>query len=173
MVLLCSWPSFWLLVNYPSPGMLLTVVFVMVSFTTLGGVPVMLLISELLPKRIRALGFALVYSIGVAIFGGFAQYFATQSIVLLDSLTAPAWYLGGGTLLSMLALLYVKEPPKNCSKYVLLRYRSFTTLEQSSMFILWYSASSTFGKDSDIVMGVRAQQKKKPAVRWWKPHLAN
>ncbi|HDK2494382.1 TPA: MFS transporter [Escherichia coli] len=101
-----------LLVNYPSPGMLLTVVFVMVSFTTLGGVPVMLLISELLPKRIRALGFALVYSIGVAIFGGFAQYFATQSIVLLDSLTAPAWYLGGGTLLSMLALLYVKEPAK-------------------------------------------------------------
>jgi len=112
MVLICSWPSFWLLVNYPSPGMLLTVVFVMVSFTTLGGVPVMLLISELLPKRIRALGFALVYSIGVAIFGGFAQYFATQSIVLLDSLTAPAWYLGGGTLLSMLALLFVKEPAK-------------------------------------------------------------
>ncbi len=112
MVLLCSWPSFWLLVNYPSPGMLLTVVFVMVSFTTLGGVPVMLLISELLPKRIRALGFALVYSIGVAIFGGLAQYFATQSIVLLESLTAPAWYLGGGTLLSMLALLFVKEPAK-------------------------------------------------------------
>lgn len=41
------------------------------------------------------------------------------------------------------------------------------------MFILWYSASSTFGKDSDIVMGVRAQQKEKLAVRWWKPHLAN
>ncbi len=36
-----------------------------------------------------------------------------------------------------------------------------------------YSASSTFGKDSDIVMGVRAHKKKKPAVRWWKPHLAN
>lgn len=30
------------------------------------------------------------------------------------------------------------------------------------MFIIWYSASSTFGKDSDIVMGVRAQQKKNP-----------
>lgn len=29
------------------------------------------------------------------------------------------------------------------------------------MFILWYSASSTFGKDSDIVMGIRAQQKEK------------
>ncbi len=41
------------------------------------------------------------------------------------------------------------------------------------MFILWYSASSTFGKDSDIVMGVRAQQKEKTRRCWWKPHLAN
>lgn len=109
-VLVCAWPSFWLLVNYPGPVTLLSVVFVMVSFTTLGGVPVMLLISELLPKRIRAMGFALVYSVGVAIFGGFAQFFATQSIVWLDSLTAPAWYLGGATLISMLGLLCVKEP---------------------------------------------------------------
>ncbi len=33
------------------------------------------------------------------------------------------------------------------------------------MFILWYSASSTFGKDSDNEKSVSAQ--------WWKPHLAN
>lgn len=26
MVLICSWPSFWLLVNYPESGMLLSVV---------------------------------------------------------------------------------------------------------------------------------------------------
>lgn len=112
MVLICCWPSFWLLVNYPTPLMLLTVVFVMVSFTTLGSVPVMLLISESLPRRIRALGFALVYSVGVAIFGGFAQYFATQSIVWLGSLTAPAWYLGGTTLVSMLVLFFVREPQR-------------------------------------------------------------
>ncbi|NYY81053.1 transcriptional regulator [Escherichia coli] len=30
------------------------------------------------------------------------------------------------------------------------------------MFILWYSASSTFGKDSDIVMGVKSATKKNP-----------
>ena len=29
------------------------------------------------------------------------------------------------------------------------------------MFIIWYSASRTFGKDSDIAMGVREQQKEK------------
>ncbi|QBH98599.1 MFS transporter [Limnobaculum zhutongyuii] len=112
VILLLAYPSFWLLVNYPEPAVLLSVVFVMVCFTTLGAVPVMLVISELLPKRIRALGFALVYSIGVAIFGGFAQFFATQSIVWLDSLTAPAWYLGGATLLSMLALPFFKDPKR-------------------------------------------------------------
>ncbi|SUB84289.1 Proline porter II [Pragia fontium] len=110
VILLLAYPSFWLLVNYPNPVVLLSVVCVMVCFTTLGSVPGMLVISELLPKRIRALGFALVYSLGVAIFGGFAQFFATQSIVWLDSLTAPAWYLGGATLLSMLALPFFKDP---------------------------------------------------------------
>ncbi|VFS46462.1 Alpha-ketoglutarate permease [Budvicia aquatica] len=74
-VLVLAYPSFWLLVNHPHPAVLLLIVFVMVSFTTLGAVPAMLVISELFPKRIRALGFALVYSIGVAIFGGFAQFF--------------------------------------------------------------------------------------------------
>ncbi len=113
VVLLFAWPSFWLLENYPTPAVLMSVVFIMVSATTLGSVPVMLLISELLPKRIRAMGFAMVYSIGVAIFGGFAQYFATQSIVWFDSLTAPAWYLGGGTLLSMLVLPFIREAPRN------------------------------------------------------------
>lgn len=111
-VLVLAYPSFWLLVNYPTPAVLLSVVFVMVCFTTLGAVPVMLVISELLPKRIRAMGFAMVYSIGVAIFGGFAQFFATQSIVWLDSLTAPSWYLGGATLLSMLALPFFSDPKR-------------------------------------------------------------
>lgn len=108
-LILLAYPSFWLLVNYPSQAMLLSIVFVMVSLTTLSAVPVMLIISELLPKRIRALGFALVYSLGVAIFGGFAQYFATQAIVWTDSLVAPAFYLGIGTLLSTLVLPFVKE----------------------------------------------------------------
>ncbi|GKX53425.1 MAG: hypothetical protein KBE15_09965 [Budvicia sp.] len=41
---------------------------------------------------------------------GFAQFFATQSIVWLNNdLTAPVWYLGGATLLSMLALPFFSD----------------------------------------------------------------
>ncbi|NYY78093.1 transcriptional regulator [Escherichia coli] len=39
------------------------------------------------------------------------------------------------------------------------------------MFILWYSASSTFGRIQH--RDGRKSATKKTAVRWWKPHLAN
>ncbi len=67
------------------------------------------MISELFPQRVRALGFALVYSLGVAIFGGFAQYIASQSIALSGSLLAPAGYLMLATLISLAALPLLRE----------------------------------------------------------------
>ena len=89
--------------------MLLLIVAVLVGLTTLGSVPTMLMISELFPQRIRALGFALVYSLGVAIFGGFAQYIASQSIALSGSLLAPAVYLMVATLASLAVLPLLRE----------------------------------------------------------------
>ncbi len=109
-MLLLAFPSFWLLVNYPTPLVLFSVIFVMVTFTILGASPAMFIITELLPKPIRALGFSIIYSVGVALFGGFAQFFATQAIALTGSLTAPAWYLIGGTLLSLTVMGRLKEP---------------------------------------------------------------
>ncbi|MDT3250194.1 MFS transporter [Serratia sp. root2] len=108
-ILLLSLPVFWLLNEVPHPAVLLSVVVLMVSLTTLGSVPTLLMISELFPQRIRALGFALVYSLGVAIFGGFAQYIASQSIALSGSLLAPAGYLMLATVISLLALPLLRE----------------------------------------------------------------
>lgn len=109
LIVILAYPSFWILVNYPTPAVLLGVVTVVVTINTVGCVAGMLVSSELFPKRIRALGFALVYSIGVAIFGGFAQFFATEAIIIFDSLTAPAYYLGAGALISLFALPLFKE----------------------------------------------------------------
>ncbi|WP_437410839.1 MFS transporter [Serratia marcescens] len=103
-ILLLALPVFWLLTVAPYPAVLLSVVALMVGLTTLGSVPTLLVISELFPQRVRALGFALVYSLGVAIFGGFAQYIASQSIALSGSLLAPAGYLMLATLISLAAL---------------------------------------------------------------------
>ncbi|HAT4997287.1 MFS transporter [Serratia marcescens] len=108
-ILLLALPVFWLLTVAPHPAVLLSVVALMVALTTLGSVPTLLMISELFPQRVRALGFALVYSLGVAIFGGFAQYIASQSIALSGSLLAPAGYLMLATLISLAALPLLRE----------------------------------------------------------------
>lgn len=108
-ILLLALPVFWLLTLVPHPAVLLSVVALMVGLTTLGSVPTLLVISELFPQRVRALGFALVYSLGVAIFGGFAQYIASQSIAFSGSLLAPAGYLMLATLISLAALPLLRE----------------------------------------------------------------
>ncbi|HGM7740943.1 TPA: MFS transporter [Serratia marcescens] len=108
-ILIVALPAFWWLSAAPHPAVLLLIVAVLVGLTTLGSVPTMLMISELFPQRIRALGFALVYSLGVAIFGGFAQYIASQSIALSGSLLAPAVYLMLATLASLAVLPLLRE----------------------------------------------------------------
>lgn len=108
-ILIVALPAFWWLSAVPHPGVLLLIVALLVGLTTLGSVPTMLMISELFPQRIRALGFALVYSLGVAIFGGFAQYIASQSIALSGSLLAPAVYLMLATLASLAVLPLLRE----------------------------------------------------------------
>lgn len=102
-------PSYWLLANWPTPMMLMLVVSVMVIVVTLGAAPAILIISEFFPRAIRALGFSIVYSVGVAIFGGFAQFFATQLIVLTGSLVSPAIYMIVGCIVSIIALRYIKD----------------------------------------------------------------
>ncbi|HBC5207397.1 TPA: MFS transporter [Serratia marcescens] len=108
-ILIVALPAFWWLSAVPHPAVLLLIVALLVGLTTLGSVPTMLMISELFPQRIRALGFALVYSLGVAIFGGFAQYIASQSIALSGSLLAPAVYLMLATLASLAVLPLLRE----------------------------------------------------------------
>ena len=61
------------------------------------------------PAAHSGAGFALVYSLGVAIFGGFAQYIASQSIALSGSLLAPAVYLMLATLASLAVLPLLRE----------------------------------------------------------------
>lgn len=109
LLVLLAVPSYWLLEQWPTPLMLFLVVGVMVTIVTLGAAPAVLMISEFFPRRIRALGFSIVYSVGVAIFGGFAQFFATELIVLTDSLVSPAIYMIIGCLAAIIALRYIQD----------------------------------------------------------------
>jgi len=88
---------------------LLTVVTLLslVHAINIGGVGAML--GELFPRSVRATGGAVVYSLGVAIFGGFAQFFVTSLIVATGSTLAPAWYVIGCGLLGLVAVAFIDE----------------------------------------------------------------
>jgi MFS transporter, MHS family, proline/betaine transporter len=79
----------------------------LVAFTA---VPNIVMLPELFPQSIRVTGMSIVYCLGVSIFGGFAQFFATWLIKLLDNPLAPAWYLIGCGAVSLLALPLIREP---------------------------------------------------------------
>jgi MFS family permease len=66
-------------------------------------------LSEALPQSIRSSGFATVYSVAVAAFGGTTQLLVTWLIHVTGSALAPAWYLVGATVVGQVALMLFPE----------------------------------------------------------------
>jgi MFS transporter, MHS family, citrate/tricarballylate:H+ symporter len=66
-------------------------------------------LAEALPQNIRSSGFATVYSVAVAAFGGTTQLVITWLIHLTGSALAPAWYLVGATAVGQVALMLFPE----------------------------------------------------------------
>ncbi|WP_427308138.1 MFS transporter [Cupriavidus sp. H39] len=103
------YPAFMLLNARPSLAMLLAVVAMLAVLLVLNTVPSVVLITELFPRRIRASGLSVVYCIGVLVFGGFAQLIATWLIELTGNASAPALYVIGCGLISLVGLAMVQE----------------------------------------------------------------
>jgi MFS family permease len=108
-MLLLIYPAFMLMNAQPTLPVLLAVVVglsVLLAFNT---VPSVVMLPELFPRRARATGMSVVYCLGVLVFGGFAQFFATWLIRLTDDPNAPALYVIVCGLVSLLGLAMVKE----------------------------------------------------------------
>ncbi|MEX3972312.1 MFS transporter [Paraburkholderia caribensis] len=103
------YPAFMVINAVPTVPVLLSVVAVLGVLVAFTAVPNIVMLPEMFPREIRATGMSIVYCLGVSIFGGFAQFFATWLIQLSGSTLAPAWYLIGCGLVSLLALPFVRE----------------------------------------------------------------
>ncbi|VTU29522.1 Proline porter II [Variovorax sp. SRS16] len=102
-------PGFMLLDAYRSIPVLIGVVAVLSFLVVLQAVPAIVMLTEVFPRPIRATSLSIVYSLGVAVFGGTAQLIVTWLIHVTGSDLAPAWYLVGATVVSTLPLLWLKE----------------------------------------------------------------
>ncbi|WP_104063847.1 MFS transporter [Arthrobacter sp. 4R501] len=107
-VLVASPITFWLF-NTRNPICLI------IGFALIGiGLAMMLapeaaVFTELFPTSRRYAGLAIGYNLGAILFGGAGPFIATALIQLTNSNYAPAIYLSGGALISLIAALVVPE----------------------------------------------------------------
>ena len=108
-LVLMIYPGFLWLNASPTPAVLFTVVGLLSITLVVQTVPGITMLPEMFPKQVRASGMSLVYSVGVALFGGFSPFISTWLLNATGSRLAPAWYLLAMTLVSLLGLLWLKD----------------------------------------------------------------
>ncbi|UIF84566.1 MFS transporter [Cupriavidus sp. UYPR2.512] len=108
-LLVMAYPAFVVINAFPSLTCLLVVVGCLAIPMAMTSPATLVLVSEVLPQRLRATGMAVTYYMAIAVFGGFAQLFSTVLIHLTGSPNAPAFYLMGCGLVSLLGLKMVPE----------------------------------------------------------------
>ena len=79
---------------------------VLESFLT---APIVMTITESLPKAVRSGGLAMIYAVGIAVFGGSTQVAIKGLTDLTGSPLAPAWYIVGALLIGGIAMVLVQE----------------------------------------------------------------
>jgi len=103
------WPTFLWLSAAPNPLTLWLSTILVSGLTALSGGIGLVVIPELLPKHIRATGFALSYAIGVTLFGGSTQFLITWLIDFTKNPVAPAFYVMLTSLITIGAMLALPE----------------------------------------------------------------
>lgn len=108
-LLVMAYPAFAWINAAPSLARLLVAVGLLSIPMSMTAPATMVLVSEVLPQRLRATGLSIAYCVAIAIFGGFAQFFSTELIRLTGSPNAPALYVIACGLVSFVGLWLVRK----------------------------------------------------------------
>jgi len=102
-------PMFWWLTAAPGAFSFLVVTAVIASLTAMTAAASIVVIPELLPTAFRSVGISLVYAIGTTLFGGTTQFVVTGLLAWTHNPNAPAWYLAGTSVISLVAIWLLPE----------------------------------------------------------------
>jgi MFS family permease len=108
-LLVMIYPAFAFLNNHPSLPCLLAVATCLAVPMAMTSPSTLVLVSEVLPQRLRATGLSFSYYAAVVVFGSFSQFSSTLLIHLTHDANAPAYYIIGCGLLSLIGLAMVRE----------------------------------------------------------------
>lgn len=105
LLTIAALPSFWLLERLRTGPALYGVCAVLACMTTLSSATIIVAITESLPRRVRSGAFALIYALAISVFGGSTQFLVAWLIRTTGNPLAPAWYMLGGVIIGLIAML--------------------------------------------------------------------
>ncbi|WP_042698082.1 MFS transporter [Azospirillum sp. B506] len=110
---LLTYPAFWVLSHVASLPAALAVVGLLIAVNAVGAGSCLLLLLESFPSRVRASGLSIIYSVGVSIFGGFAQFIVTWLISVTGNPLSPAWYVMACALATVYGASRLREAKRS------------------------------------------------------------
>ena len=109
VLILAAYPAFMYLTAQPSALSLALMTAVIMGLHSLSGGLMLVLVPELLPRAVRTTGFAMIYAVGVCVFGGSTQVVLTWLIQATGNPLSPAYYLMLANAISVVAMLMLEE----------------------------------------------------------------
>ena len=109
LLLLATWPAFALMVRNHDAATLVAATGIISALSSTSVGVALVALTESLRKDVRSTGLAIVYAIGVTVFGGVAQPFITWVIKATGDPMAPAWYLMAAAAVGITAMSFLKE----------------------------------------------------------------
>ncbi len=98
-----------LLTQVPTVAMLVAMSALMATLLGFYGPPMMAVLTESVPARLRAGSLGIIYAVGVASFGGTAQFMVAWLTKVTGSSLAPAWYMSGALAIGLVGMIAVRE----------------------------------------------------------------
>ena len=108
-MLIAAYPSFWVLNRWPGELALVLVQFVLGLLLVVYAVPAYAVGAALFPTRVRTTGLAIIYSVGVTIFGSLTPMVGTVLVALTGDRLAVAWWFILAALISLAALALLDD----------------------------------------------------------------
>jgi MFS family permease len=109
LLLMSILPAFWLIGHHRSMVVFYSASAWMVMLAALGQTPIVVALTESLPRHVRSGVIATVYAFAISIFGGSTQVIITWLIVRTGNTLAPAYYWSMVTAIGLIAMLGLRE----------------------------------------------------------------
>jgi len=109
LLIALSYPAFLLVAADPTATVLGCVLVALTTLRSLYAAPMPTLLGEMFPARMRSAGMSIAYTMGVVVFGGFAQLLLEWLIERTGNPTIPGIYLAATSVITFLALVVIRR----------------------------------------------------------------